>query len=52
MKYVGEEIYSIIPNKYPLMFLDSIDICDNEAVGLVELNANTWFFECHYHALW
>lgn len=49
MKYVGEEIYNILPNRYPLMILDSIDIKpDSTAVGYIALTETHWFFECHY----
>ena len=43
-----EEIYSVIPNRYPYMILKSLDIEDENAVGVIELNNDDWFFECHY----
>ncbi len=48
MKYVGEDIYTVIPNRYPLMFLSSLEVFDNTAIGIVNLTADTWFFKSHY----
>ena len=48
MKLIGEEIYQIIPNRKPLMLLDSIEISDGKAVSEIKLIENEWFFACHY----
>lgn len=48
MKYFGEDIYNIIPNRYPLMILDSLDIIENKAIGVIDLKSDNWFFDCHY----
>lgn len=48
MRYVGQEIYSVIPNRYPLMILDAIEIDENKAVSRLLLKEDDWFFECHY----
>lgn len=48
MKYNHEEIYNIIPNRYPLMFIDSLETGENSAIANINLNDDTWFFACHY----
>ena len=48
MKYIGEEIYKVIPNRYPLMILDSLDIFENGGKGEIYLKKDMWFFKCHY----
>lgn len=47
-KYVHDEIYKIIPNRYPLMLLDSLTVKDNMVWSEVELREDMWFFACHY----
>lgn len=48
MKYIAEEIYHVIPSRYPLMILDSLEICENLATAEVSLRKDLWFFQCHY----
>lgn len=48
MKYVGEEIYNAIPNRYPYMILDTLDVEDNKAVAKIALKQDLWIFDCHY----
>lgn len=48
MKYVGEEIYHIIPNRKPFMILDTLVVEDNHAVSELFLKSEEWFFQCHY----
>ncbi len=48
MKYIGEEIYKIIPNRYPLMILDFLELKDNQAIAEIHLKEEQWFFACHY----
>ena len=43
-----EEICSIIPNRYPMMILDSLSVGETEAVSYIVLKDTDWFFECHY----
>lgn len=46
----GEQINTIIQNKYPLMILDTIEISNssNQAKGIIILKNDDWFFKCHY----
>lgn len=48
MKYVGEEIYNIIPNRYPLMLLETLEVEGKKAVSEIKLKGDEWFFACHY----
>lgn len=56
MCYEKEEIYKIIPNRYPLMILDSLEVFEKEKDGKsitccnshIFLDENLWFFSCHY----
>jgi 3-hydroxyacyl-[acyl-carrier-protein] dehydratase len=48
MKYTGKEIYNVIPNRYPLMLLETLTVEDNNAVSEINLKGDEWFFECHY----
>lgn len=48
MLYKHEEIYKVIPSRYPLMFLDSLELGENYAIGRVVLKSDEWFFKCHY----
>jgi len=48
MKKTGEEIYSLIPNRYPFMILDSLEVNENSAVSFINLKEDTWIFKCHY----
>ena len=48
MKKYGEEIYTLIPNRYPFMILHSLEACDNCAEAEIILKEDDWFFECHY----
>lgn len=48
MKYVGEEIYNVIPNRYPYMILDTLDVEDNKVVAKIALKQDLWIFDCHY----
>lgn len=43
-----EEIYEVIPNRYPFMILNSLKIEDENAIGTIKLKGDDWFFECHY----
>lgn len=48
-KYRGGEINRLIPNQFPLMFMDSIEIDgESKAVGRKVLKEDDWFFKCHY----
>ncbi len=44
----GEDIYRVIPNRFPLMILDSLEIHGDEAVSRIVLKGDEWFFSCHY----
>lgn len=48
MKYIGEEIYQIIPNRSPYMILDSLFVEDNKAIAEITLTEDLWIFACHY----
>ncbi len=48
MKYIGEEIFNIIPNRPPYMILDSLDVEGNKAVAEIILKEDLWIFACHY----
>lgn len=48
MSYVGEEIYNVIPNRYPYMILDTLEVEDNKAVAKIALKQDLWIFDCHY----
>ena len=48
MKYIGEEIYQIIPNRPPYMILDTLEIGDNKAIAEIKLKDDLWIFTCHY----
>ena len=48
MKYVGEEIYNVIPNRFPYMILDSLDVEENKAISEVHLKEDLWIFACHF----
>ena len=48
-KFTGTEIYELIPNRYPLMFLDSLVVeAGKRASGYKRLDEEDWFFKCHY----
>jgi 3-hydroxyacyl-[acyl-carrier-protein] dehydratase len=49
MKYIGrEEIYKVIPNRYPLMLLETLNVEDDVAVSEIHLKGDEWFFQCHF----
>ena len=48
MRFIGEEIYNVIPNRYPYMILDSLDIEEDKAVSEVVLKDNLWISACHF----
>lgn len=48
MRYVGEEIYKVIPNRYPLMLLNSLTVEEDSAIGQIDLKGDEWFFQCHF----
>lgn len=49
MKYVGrEEIYKVIPNRYPLMLLETLTVENDVAVSEINLKGDEWFFQCHF----
>lgn len=48
MKYIGEEIYQIIPNRSPYMILDSLVVEDNKTIAEITLKEDLWIFACHY----
>lgn len=48
MKYIGEEICQIIPNRPPYMILDSLVVKDNKAIAEITLKEDLWIFACHY----
>lgn len=48
MKYVGEEIYHVIPNRKPFMILDTLEVQDNIAIAEIQLKEDLWIFACHY----
>ena len=48
MRYTHQEINTVIPNRYPLMFLDSLEVFENQAIGFIVLSDDTWFFSCHF----
>lgn len=48
MKYIGEDIYKVIPNRYPYMILDSLDIEEDKAVAELALRDDLWIFACHF----
>lgn len=43
-----EDIYTVIPNRYPLMILNSLEIIDDKATSIIKLTEDDWFFKCHY----
>lgn len=48
MKKYGEDISGLIPNRYPLMILDSLEVGDGVANSEIILKEDEWFFKCHY----
>ena len=56
MLFKGEEIYNILPHRYPLMILDDLEIGvkyeeDKRityAISTLQLNRDLWFFESHF----
>ena len=48
MKYIGKEIYKVIPNRYPYMILDSLEVEEDRAIAEIALKEDLWIFECHY----
>jgi len=48
MRYVGDQIYDVIPNRKPFMILDTLEVQDNSAVAEIHLNEDLWIFACHY----
>lgn len=48
MKYVGDQIYSVIPNRKPFMILDTLEVQDNWAIAEIQLREDLWIFACHY----
>lgn len=48
MLFEGRDIYNAIPNRYPLMILQSLEVESDKAIGRVNLKEDDWFFECHY----
>ena len=48
MKLVSEEILKVIPSRYPMMILDSLEINGNTAIAEISLSKDMWFFKCHY----
>ncbi len=45
-----EDITKLIPHRYPMLLLDSIDIValNDEAVGKKNVTINEWFFQGHF----
>ena len=48
MKYVGEEIYKAIPNRKPLMLLETLELEENRGMATIDLKGDEWFFACHF----
>lgn len=48
MKFVGEEIYKAIPNRKPLMMLETMELEENSGVATIDLKGDEWFFACHF----
>ena len=48
MRYVGEEIYKAIPNRKPLMLLETLTVEPESAVATMDLKGDEWFFACHF----
>lgn len=55
MVFEKENIYKIIPNRYPLMILDRLEILEKHngggitsCISDVLLDKDLWFFKCHY----
>lgn len=51
MTYVGEEIYKILPIRYPLMLLQELTVEEDKAVSYIRLRGDEWFFDCHFPGL-
>ena len=48
MKYIGKEIFQIIPNRPPYMIMDSLEVIENKAIAEIALKDDLWIFACHY----
>ena len=48
MKFVGEQIYKAIPNRKPLMLLETLELEENRGVATIDLKGDEWFFACHF----
>lgn len=48
MRYESDNIYKVIPNRYPLMLLETLDVEDDKATSIINLTGHEWFFKCHY----
>lgn len=48
MKYVGDQICNVIPNRKPFMILDTLEVQDNRAIAEIHLTEDLWIFACHY----
>ncbi len=48
MKFLSDEITTVIPSRYPMMILDSLEINEDKAVAEINLSKDIWFFKCHY----
>ena len=49
LSLLGEEIYSILPMRYPYMILDCLQVEEGKwAKSSIELKEKAWFFQCHF----
>ena len=47
--FIGEEIYQILPHRYPIMVLDELHLEEGKgAEGIIRLREDEWFFSCHF----
>lgn len=47
--FIGEEIYNVLPHRYPIMILDELYLEEGKtAKGIIGLREDEWFFSCHF----
>lgn len=47
--FIGEEIYEILPHRYPMMLLNELHLEEGKsAEGILRLKEDAWFFSCHF----
>lgn len=48
MLYKKEKIQDLIPNRYPLMILDELNVNENIAKSKIVLRSDDWYLKCHF----